>query len=67
VEVLFEERGKLPGQWFGRTRGNHGVIIEVPQDLLGQMRQVRITRATARTLFGELSEQPLPQECRHAA
>ena len=27
-EVLIEERGKFPGQWFGRTRRNHGVIVE---------------------------------------
>jgi tRNA A37 methylthiotransferase MiaB len=27
VQVLIEGPGKRGGQWFGRTRGNHGVIV----------------------------------------
>ncbi len=54
VEILVEERGKFARQWFGRTRGHHGVIVESPEDLLGHTVQVSITRGTAHTLFGEL-------------
>ena len=54
VEILVEEKGKFERQWFGRTRGHHGVIVESPEDLIGHTVQARITRGTAHTLFGEL-------------
>ena len=57
AEILVENQGKIAGQWFGRTRGNHGVIIESPDALLGQTMHVRITRGTPHTLFGELAAQ----------
>jgi tRNA-2-methylthio-N6-dimethylallyladenosine synthase len=53
VEILVESKGRLGGQWFGWTRGHHGVIVEGPGDLQGQAVQVRITRGTEHTLFGE--------------
>jgi len=52
VEVLFEGPGNAPGQWFGRTRGNHGVIVESQELLAGQERQVRVDHAGLHTLFG---------------
>ncbi len=54
VEILVEEPGKLPGQWFGRTRSNHGVIVESQESLSGQTMLVRIERAVAHTLFGKI-------------
>ena len=53
-EILVEEPGRNAGQWFGRTRGNHGVIVESREPLRGRTLQVRITRGTAHTLFGEV-------------
>ncbi|MBI4322884.1 MAG: radical SAM protein, partial [Candidatus Omnitrophica bacterium] len=53
VEVLIEGPGKRPGQLFGRTRGDHGVILQGSAEWIGQMLPVRITQATAHTLFGE--------------
>ena len=53
VEVLIEGPGKQPGQLFGRTRGNHGVILEGQTSLIGQTLDVEITRTTAHTLFGK--------------
>ena len=53
VEVLIEGPGKHDGQLFGRTRGNHGVILEGPLELVSRTVPVRITRATAHTLFGD--------------
>ena len=52
VEVLIEGPGKHPGQLFGRTRGNHGVIVEGPPELVGELVDVEIARAMAHTLFG---------------
>ncbi|MBI3083555.1 MAG: radical SAM protein [Candidatus Omnitrophica bacterium] len=54
VEILVEQRGRFEGQWFGRTRGHHGVIVESPEDLLGKLVQAKIARGTAHTLFGSL-------------
>ena len=58
VDLLIEEPGRFEGQWFGRTRGHHGVIIESPDDLLGRTVPARITRATTHTLFGILLPTP---------
>ncbi|MBI4354586.1 MAG: radical SAM protein, partial [Candidatus Omnitrophica bacterium] len=55
LEVLIEALGKHPGQLFGRTRGNHGVIIEESSEFIGQIVDVTITRATPHTLFGALT------------
>jgi tRNA-2-methylthio-N6-dimethylallyladenosine synthase len=55
VEILVEGRGRFEAQWFGRTRGHHGVIVESPDDLLGTTVQATITRGTAHTLFGEVT------------
>jgi tRNA-2-methylthio-N6-dimethylallyladenosine synthase len=55
IEALIEGPGKRAGQLFGRTRGNHGVIVEGSSSQVGQMVQVQVTRATAHTLFGELT------------
>ena len=55
VEILVEERGRFERQWFGKTRGHHGVIVESPEELLGRTVQARITRGTEHTLFGEVA------------
>ena len=54
VEVLLERQGKQPGQLFGRTRGNYGVIVEGSPSLVGEIVDVVMTRAVAHTLFGHL-------------
>ena len=59
VDVLIEGPGKQPGQLFGRTRGNHGVIFEGPSDWIGQTVPVAIERARAHTLFGTHSPQSI--------
>ena len=55
VEILVESRGKFEAQWFGRTRGGHGVIVASRAELLGQTVPVRLTRGTGHTLFGEFA------------
>ena len=54
VEVLIEGPAKHPGQLFGRTRGNHGVVLESPEAIAGATVPVRITRSAAHTLFGDI-------------
>ena len=54
MDVLIEGPGKHPGQLFGRTRGNQGVIVEGPLSLVGENVSVTVMKATAHTLFGEL-------------
>ena len=54
VDVLLEGPGKREGQLFGRSRGNHGVIVEGSPSLIGQTVPASITRAAAHTLFGRL-------------
>jgi tRNA-2-methylthio-N6-dimethylallyladenosine synthase len=55
VEILVEKPGRFARQWFGRTRGHYGVIVESPEDLRGQLVAVRLTRGTEHTLFGEVA------------
>ncbi|MBI2093582.1 MAG: MiaB/RimO family radical SAM methylthiotransferase [Candidatus Omnitrophica bacterium] len=57
VEILVEGPGKFAGQWFGRTRDNHGVIVESPENLNGQLLEVCITRFAKHTLFS------IPKAC----
>ena len=66
MEMLVEAPGKCEGQWFGRTRGRHGVIVRSPGDLTGQTVRVRITRGTAHTVFGEVVDETrhFPDETR---
>ena len=56
VDVLLEGPGKKSGQLFGRTRGNHGVILDGPTTLIGQDIPVQITQGLGHTLFGAFVE-----------
>lgn len=51
-EVLFE--GKSKERWRGRTPTNRLVFVESSEDLVGQLRNVRITWTGPWTLLGEL-------------
>jgi tRNA-2-methylthio-N6-dimethylallyladenosine synthase len=60
-EVLVEGRNQTTRQWIGRTSQNRVVNFTAPEtgepaepDLLGQYRLVRITRAGANSLTGEM-------------
>ncbi|MHC1781649.1 MAG: tRNA (N6-isopentenyl adenosine(37)-C2)-methylthiotransferase MiaB [Anaerolineaceae bacterium] len=53
--VLFEDLVKK--RWRGRTPTNKLVFVESPEDLRGQVRTVRITRAGAWSMSGELNGQ----------
>ncbi len=52
VEVLFEEQ--VRGRWKGRTPTNKLVFVEADENLLGQLRPVRITWSGAWSMQGSL-------------
>ncbi len=53
-EILIEAPGRHARQWFGRTRGHHGIIVESDIPLIGQTVRARITQAASHTLFAAL-------------
>jgi tRNA-2-methylthio-N6-dimethylallyladenosine synthase len=68
VEVLFEGPSKTnPRRQAGRTRWNQIAVVEESRDLAGRFALVRVTRATALTLFGELVGEPGPTPRAEAA
>ncbi|MGB9712213.1 MAG: tRNA (N6-isopentenyl adenosine(37)-C2)-methylthiotransferase MiaB [Dissulfurimicrobium hydrothermale] len=55
VEVLVEGQSKTDQAWLaGRTTGNHVVNFPGPMSLIGQLVNVRITKALCHCLCGEL-------------
>jgi len=53
-EVLLEGPDKKGRHFTGRTRGNRVVIIDADPRLVGQLVEVKVSRATISTLYGEL-------------
>jgi len=53
-EVLLEGPDKKGLHFTGRTRGNRVVIIDADPRLVGQLVDVKVSRATISTLYGEL-------------
>ncbi len=54
VPVLFERRGRNPGQIVGRSPYLQGVHAEAPERLIGQIVPVRISGAGANSLAGSV-------------
>jgi tRNA-2-methylthio-N6-dimethylallyladenosine synthase len=54
VSVLFEKPGRIAGQMIGKSGHLHAVYADAPADVLGQVRQVRITIAGTNSLGGDL-------------
>ena len=55
LPVLFERRGRHPGQILGKSPYLQSVHIEAPESLIGRIRPVEITAAAARSLTGVLA------------
>jgi tRNA-2-methylthio-N6-dimethylallyladenosine synthase len=53
-EVLIEGPDKTGQHFTGRTRGNRVVIVDADPRLVGELVQVKMTRATISTLYGDL-------------
>jgi tRNA-2-methylthio-N6-dimethylallyladenosine synthase len=56
MPVLFDSRGRHPGQLVGRSPYMQPVHAEVPEEVLGTIRLVRIDAASANSLAGTLDE-----------
>jgi tRNA-2-methylthio-N6-dimethylallyladenosine synthase len=55
MEVLFDHRGKRPGQLAGRSPYMQAVHVEAPRSLAGQLAEVYIEAAFANSLTGRLA------------
>ena len=55
LPALFEKRGSKTGQIMGRTPYLQPVHVTAAEGLIGQVRQVTITRRTANSLHGALA------------
>jgi tRNA-2-methylthio-N6-dimethylallyladenosine synthase len=54
VGVLFERRGRMPGQWTGKSDHLHAVHVADPGIAPGDLRRVRITASATNSLAGAL-------------
>ncbi|QQA43323.1 tRNA (N6-isopentenyl adenosine(37)-C2)-methylthiotransferase MiaB [Pelagovum pacificum] len=54
VGVLFEKKGRLPGQMIGKSDHLFAVHADAPEELAGQIARVRITSAAPHSLTGQL-------------
>ncbi len=57
-EVLVEGPDKTGQRLTGRTRGNRVAIFDGPREAIGQMRGLKIERATVSSLYGTLDPAP---------
>ena len=58
-EVLVERKGKLPGQWLGKSPWLQSVFFEREDTQVGDLVQVRLEEAGPNSLRGELREPAL--------
>ncbi|MGR3571988.1 tRNA (N6-isopentenyl adenosine(37)-C2)-methylthiotransferase MiaB [Brevirhabdus sp.] len=56
VKVLFERRGRMPGQLTGKSDYLHAVHVTAPDSFLSQVKSVRIMATSTNSLAGELVE-----------
>jgi tRNA-2-methylthio-N6-dimethylallyladenosine synthase len=64
IDVLFERRGREAGQVVGRSPWLMPVHVDAPQEMLGTIQRVVVTRAGTNSLFGTLvgaPATPLPE------
>jgi tRNA-2-methylthio-N6-dimethylallyladenosine synthase len=62
AEILFERRGRHPGQIVGRAPWLQPVQVEGDAGLIGSIARVAITGLGPNSLFGELVDRRLPAE-----
>ena len=53
VPVLFENKIKNENKYFGRDEHFNSVIVESNENLIGKIKDVKITKCNHNTLFGE--------------
>ena len=55
-EVLFEKKGREPGQLVGRSPWLQPVHVQAPEHLLGSLQEVSVTHTLANSLFADLRQ-----------
>ena len=53
--VLFENKVKNKDAFFGRDQYNNSVIVNTQENLIGKIKEVKITGGNLNTLFGEIN------------
>ena len=53
VLFAFENKIKNERKYFGRDEHFNSVIVESDRNLIGQMKNIKITKCNQNTLFGE--------------
>ncbi len=56
VSVLFEKRGRKPGQLVGKSEYLHSVHVDIGDEAIGKIWPVRILKSEANSLSGEVVE-----------
>ena len=60
--VLFENKTKEKNKYFGRDEWFNSVIVESSEDLIGKIKNIKITKVSRNTLFGEISSKLIKKE-----
>jgi len=60
--VLFENKTKEKNKYFGRDKCFNSVIVESNEDLIGKIKNIKITKVSQNTLFGEISSRLIQKE-----
>ena len=60
--VLFENKTKEKNKYFGRDEWFNSVIVESNEDLIGKIKNIKITKVNRNTLFGEISSKLIQKE-----
>ena len=55
ITVLFENKTKDGSKYFGRDEHFNSVIVDSNEDLTGKIKNIKITKISQNTLFGEIS------------
>ncbi len=63
VRVLFENKTKDGNSYFGRDEHFNSVIVDSKEDLIGKIKNIKITKLNQNTLFGEISSQLTQKDC----
>ena len=61
AEVLFESKLKNQTQYFGRDKYMNSVIVNSNVNLIGQIKNIKITNFNHSTLFGETNNKILEE------
>ena len=56
IDVLFEKKGRHPGQIAGKSPYLQPVQVDAPEALIGQVRRVEIVAISTNSLFGRLAD-----------